>query len=724
MNTFKKSRINKTQNTLIHIFLFLALFNAYLHGQPASFKNKLTEAEQAVLELPDNNEKKEKVNALIDKYYVSDYTLTEELFKYYYRLNLKLGNRANAEAVLVDLASIQIEQGKLNEGKSVLNYFFRTKKAANDKTMLLAYLAKSHLYIQQDSLFEATQLFELVESKLEQTPYDDVASMLSIYRAFIQNDPLNCARKLRRVLEHGTVNQNDETEAVCYNIGQQYKKVPHYVDSAIFYLQTALARSKEKGNKKVQCYALTDLSEVAIFTGDTAHAFAYASAAYSLAKQQKNTPGYFTAATLLLQLHTENANKDSIIHYASEIIGQYNRLQQNKWYYPAYYQAKVARYMCKQESDSLVQFYTAEMKTRDFSCNSKIAFANFMVAQELSKLNRATEGIDLCLTLLKCKPSEISYALSHAIHSFLAAAYVKMNSANEAIIHHEKAAAIKDTMYTMQANRNWFDVLARFDNLEQKNKIQSLELERKKDDLRSQRIIFISIIALVSIALAALLILYRQRLRSKRKQEMLKTQKLVSQINPHFVSNLLVSIRTLMHKDAEKGSLLLANANRLMRDVFELSEKTLVSLTRELECTDNYLQLEQARIPFGYTVHIDEQIQPDLVQVPPLILQPIIENSIRHGFRDEQRQGYTIQIDIRKIGNSISYSVSDNGEGIGLRNGERRPVADVFDKKRFGALNITLERIGSFYSGKDVPFEFEGQLRGVKVIARLDYRPA
>ncbi len=136
------------------------------------------------------------------------------------------------------------------------------------------------------------------------------------------------------------------------------------------------------------------------------------------------------------------------------------------------------------------------------------------------------------------------------------------------------------------------------------------------------------------------------------------------QINPHFLFNALNGISTLIHSDADAAEEMLGDLSELLRRVLDTADQPQIRLARELEFLDAYLAIEQRR--FGDRLTIERDFPPDTMDalVPTFILQPVVENAIKHGV-EVRRVGGLIRLQARTIGDFLEISVSDSGRGIG-----------------------------------------------------------
>lgn len=149
-----------------------------------------------------------------------------------------------------------------------------------------------------------------------------------------------------------------------------------------------------------------------------------------------------------------------------------------------------------------------------------------------------------------------------------------------------------------------------------------------------------------------------------------------SQMNPHFIFNSLNSIADYIGRhDTATASRYLTKFARLMRLILEHSERKEIPLADDLDSLELYMQLESLRMKnkFSYTIIVDESLDTNAVQVPPLLLQPFVENSILHGIARKSGEG-RILIHIAKEGRMVRCVVEDNGVGRAHNLADQPPV--------------------------------------------------
>ena len=248
------------------------------------------------------------------------------------------------------------------------------------------------------------------------------------------------------------------------------------------------------------------------------------------------------------------------------------------------------------------------------------------------------------------------------------------------------------------------------DLLEKRDKaLQSLEYEAALLQFqigRKNTFLILSIALTAIISVMFLLIIRQRKLNSLNRSIRLEQKMLQAQLNPHFIFNALGAIQHYVNLQAsEKASEYLAKFSKLMRFVLESSRNSTHSLSNELEVLHNYLDLQSLRFsgPFNYTIEVDPQIDTELIQIPSLIMQPIVENAIEHGLLP--KDGGVLKISIELINNRIRILVDDNG--VGLENFSENIVGkkhdQASDESGLGTL-ITRERL-NLLGRKNIRFE-------------------
>ncbi len=150
-----------------------------------------------------------------------------------------------------------------------------------------------------------------------------------------------------------------------------------------------------------------------------------------------------------------------------------------------------------------------------------------------------------------------------------------------------------------------------------------------------------------------------EKQKSLREEAELKA--LRAQIKPHFLFNSLNTIMSLIRTDADEARRLLQELSVILRSGFKDSA-TKIPLKDEIRVVEAFLSIEKARFPEKLFIEYD--IDPNIeISVPPLILQPIVENAVRHGIRNKNGIG-TVKISIHKAEDKVHFDVADDGIGM------------------------------------------------------------
>lgn len=193
-----------------------------------------------------------------------------------------------------------------------------------------------------------------------------------------------------------------------------------------------------------------------------------------------------------------------------------------------------------------------------------------------------------------------------------------------------------------------------------------------------------------------------------------RLQALQMQLNPHFLFNTLHTISALMHKDVEAADRMISRLSLLLRSTLENTDAHEVPLQQELAFLDRYLEIEQTR--FGERLSVIRDIAPDTVraQVPNLLLQPLVENAIRHGIEPQSKPGQ-IRLHARRVNDQLQLEVRDNGaglpqggldeEGVGLANTRAR-LQQLYGNEQ--KLEFTNAADGGLIVSVSLPFRAEG----------------
>jgi len=234
---------------------------------------------------------------------------------------------------------------------------------------------------------------------------------------------------------------------------------------------------------------------------------------------------------------------------------------------------------------------------------------------------------------------------------------------------------------------------------EKKEAIQNEELEKRATQVK----LYIALCVLIVIVFAGIFL----QMRNKRNTEKLRLENslidleqkaLRLQMNPHFIFNALNSIQGFITENNQsRARKYLSKFARLMRLIMENSAKRTVSLQNEIDVLSDYLELTRLRFPekFSFRIDVDEAIDAEACEIPPMLLQPFVENAVLHGLAAREAGGHIV-ISFHKKEEMIECVIEDNGIGRKLAMEKK-----LHSHKSTGML-VTEERLKAFGAQNEV----------------------
>jgi tetratricopeptide (TPR) repeat protein len=297
---------------------------------------------------------------------------------------------------------------------------------------------------------------------------------------------------------------------------------------------------------------------------------------------------------------------------------------------------------------------------------------------------------------------QISFSLSEL--------YEKKHNPANALKFHKMYVAYKDTLLNEANIKQVNEIQTRYETekkekqigtltqkteiLAQQNEIQQLQLSQNR-----YFILGLSGISLLILAIAFLLI-SQNRLRARQSKIELEQKLLVSQtkalhaqMNPHFIFNCMASIQSFMtQNDAISSAKYLAKFARLIRATLENSQQPFVSLESEIKMLEDYMELESLRFAnkFTYAISVSEKIDPEITEIPSMLIQPHIENAIIHGISPKKTNDGRVTIGFKVQDNTLHCTITDNG--IGRKKAREIKAAMELTHRSLG-MSITEERL-------------------------------
>jgi len=277
--------------------------------------------------------------------------------------------------------------------------------------------------------------------------------------------------------------------------------------------------------------------------------------------------------------------------------------------------------------------------------------------------------------------------------------YENMGQPAKALEHYKKYSVAKDSINNAENIKNIVREEMNFE-MERKAALQKIEAEKKEaiyveqSKRHKQQLLFAGLSAVLLFGFAFLF--YNRRnlkktLTLQRDLAEYEQKALHLQMNPHFVFNCLGSISSFIVQNGTDSAIkYLSKFSKLMRLTLEYSKESLIPIDKEIEGLQNYLELEQLRFnnAFDFSISKDPNIEDDMA-IPPLLLQPFVENAIMHGIVPKKEKG-NINIYFAIVNDKLVCTVTD--DGIGFAKSKELKENSVTVHKSM-ALEITRKRL-------------------------------
>jgi tetratricopeptide (TPR) repeat protein len=261
---------------------------------------------------------------------------------------------------------------------------------------------------------------------------------------------------------------------------------------------------------------------------------------------------------------------------------------------------------------------------------------------------------------------------------------------------------------------------------EQEKELQLLKKEAELSQLKLQRektFLIIGIVLLLFVILVVGILYNQRRLQNRLGRLKLEQRLFRSQLNPHFIFNSLAAVQNfILGNDKMVAFDYLSDFAQLMRNILMGSRKDEIPLAQEVDILNTYIKLQQLRFQniFDFTIEIGEELDIESTMLPPMLIQPFVENAIEHGLRP-MKKGGSLKIKFGLQENKLTVSVDDNGVGFTKQEeekggGKHVSLATKITKERLFVIeSITKEPCElSILNKKDVSDE-----NGVKVVVSL-----
>lgn len=312
--------------------------------------------------------------------------------------------------------------------------------------------------------------------------------------------------------------------------------------------------------------------------------------------------------------------------------------------------------------------------TRIKSADTRLAImAN--TASTFIQMKRFDEAEKLLLPALQ-EATEIKHTyLTKEILNLLVLLYAENKEYEAAYQYQKEYINFRSELFTEELNQRIASIEDKLKNLEREKQILELNQQNQSKDFEIRKNRYtMGLITVILISIILVLWFFYQRTKHMNIARIyqMQNQMFRLQMKPHFIFNVLSSIGGYMNQNNNKDAgIYLAKFARLIRNVLEQSKQELIPLNKEIELLKYYLELQQLRFPnkFTFEINTEEIEETETLLVPPMLMQPLVENAIEHGFSAKDYEGVLL-INFTQSEELLSIEIIDNGIGIKNRKSE------------------------------------------------------
>ena len=436
--------------------------------------------------------------------------------------------------------------------------------------------------------------------------------------------------------------------------------------NAISTANSLVTRAQKEENNEALYYAYNALGRIYYNIRDINNSLDFSKKAYTTARARNDLNNEVIQASQIAQLLVFSGKKEQ----AYDLLNSY--ISSSKDYEDAVNNELFLNY-------GVVQFYKGNYKGSIDSYKTSIRYARKLDSTQGIDYNIPTAYVNIGESYgkLNNKPLEIAYidsamtfattsgnlrAIRYTSKQQIISKFQGDSNINKLILDFDKLVVSQYEDYQTKIAREQKDIA-----IANEKEIQLIE-EKTAAEIKSIKSRDRSIIIAIATGILLLLayIIYQRRAFRFARQKLLIQQRLLrSQMNPHFTFNVLSTIQNQIKTNPQGAENYLVKFSRLLRLILENSTNDYVLLEKEIDSLHKYVQLQQIRFPnlFDFKIVYQNMKEDAFIFIPPMLLQPFVENSIEHGFDNIDYKGQ-IQITLSRKQNYLHCSIEDNGKGF------------------------------------------------------------
>lgn len=532
------------------------------------------------------------------------------------------------------------------------------------------------------------------------------------------------------------------------NLGNIYINEINYPQALISYTKAykSFAASGENSRAAEMLYSIGRLYNL---EKNAVKARSYFQQAYDMHAKEGDELYMAQALSSIANSYQYEEKYDTALTYYKRAIPVFLK---NKDIYRAgntYENIAIAYQNKKQFKEAINNMLLAEKYYRQASVGGDLAYAYSGIADMYFEDSQTGKAIENYQEALKFADENSDANLRQEILGGLSKVYFKTQDYKNAYLFLDSSNKIKDSLFTKDKQDQLLKLQTEFETERKEKENQLLKTQNLAASLKLAHNKEWLIIAFAALFVAAIFLyaLYKNRqskiknitnlqaLNTKLEEQkeeisrintILELKALRAQMNPHFIFNCMSSIQECMLMGRiEDANSYLTKLSRLLRMVLNYSDEESISLDKELQMLNLYLQLEKIRLKnnFEYSIELDEEIVAEELLVPALILQPFAENAIWHGLVNKKDNRQLI-IKGHLKNDVLHFIISDNGIGREKAEALKKDISKHQSKgvalieKRLAVINKKMNGTNAGFSVIDL-YNEDGDAAGTSVEIRL-----
>ena len=304
------------------------------------------------------------------------------------------------------------------------------------------------------------------------------------------------------------------------------------------------------------------------------------------------------------------------------------------------------------------------------ACQQALASAEWMYDHKMlfNTLAMEINSIYMALQIVEKYKEEEALNLISRIHFQLYQLYLMQNQFEKALQEYVQFHKAFEKSNKSERIASIEEIKKKYETEQKDQQIKLISQQNDLSELRvkQSRYLLFGLVGLVILIIVVFVLYFRQnKLKTEQKTILLEQKLLRSQMNPHFIFNALSNISNLIDKsDNATASKYLTKFSRLVRHILESTRTDFIELEKEITNLENYLALQKLRFSdkFNFRIEIEDEIDTESMEIPPMLIQPFVENAIEHGIKSKETKGH-IDIRFKMNGELLVCEVDDDGIG-------------------------------------------------------------